>query len=76
MPQYLAAVPQDPATGGPLLFKKDAAAYTIYSVGPDKKDDGGDLNSELLKVIKQGYGRRIIRGADLGVRVVTLNGRP
>jgi len=70
VPQYLAAVPQDPATGGPLLFKQDATAYTIYSVGPDKKDDGGDLNSALLKAIKQGYGGRAIRGADLGVRVV------
>lgn len=70
VPQYLAVVPADPVTGRPLLFKQDAAAYTIYSVGLDKKDDGGDLNSQLLKVIKQGYGGRIIRGADLGVRVV------
>lgn len=70
VPKYLAAVPEDPVTGGPLLFRQDAAAYTIYSAGPDKKDDGGDLNSELLKVIKQGFGLRFIRGADLGVRVV------
>lgn len=70
VPPYLAAVPVDPVTGGPLLFKHDAAAYTIYSVGPDKNDDGGDLNSLLLKAIKQGYGGRVVRGADLGVRVV------
>lgn len=70
VPQYLAVVPADPVTGGPLLFKRDAAAYTIYSVGPDKKDDGGDLNSLLLKAIKQGFGGRVVRGADLGVRVV------
>ncbi len=70
VPHYLDSVPQDPVTGQPLLFKQDAAAYTIYSVGIDKKDDGGDLNSELLKGIKQGFGRRVIRGADLGVRVL------
>jgi hypothetical protein len=71
VPQYLAAVPQDPVTGQALLFKTDAGAYTIYSVGTDKKDNGGDLNSELLKVIQQGHGGgRAIRGADLGVRVV------
>jgi hypothetical protein len=70
VPDFLTSVPQDPITGGPLLFKQDAGAYTIYSVGPDLKDDGGDLNSELLKVIKQGYGRRIVAGADIGVRVV------
>lgn len=70
VPRYLPAVPEDPVTGQPLLFRQDAAAYAIYSVGIDKKDDGGDLNSDLLKVIKQGFGRRIIGGADLGVRVV------
>lgn len=70
MSRYLAAIPEDPVTQGPLLFNRDAAAYNIYSVGPDKKDDGGDLNSELLKAIKQGYGWRFIRGADLGARVV------
>lgn len=69
-PDYMASVPLDPATGAPMLFKKDAAAHTIYSVGPDKRDDGGDLTSELLKAIKTGYGRRTIRGADIGVRVV------
>lgn len=72
VPQYLDAVPQDPVTGGSLLFKQDSGAYTIYSVGPDKKDDGGDLNSELLKVIKQGYGVRVVRGADLGIRVTSI----
>lgn len=70
VPQYLDAVPLDPVTGQALLFKKQAGAYSIYSVGTDKQDNGGDLNSELLQVIKQGHGRRIIRGADLGVRVV------
>ncbi|MDP2321206.1 MAG: hypothetical protein Q8O42_17920 [Acidobacteriota bacterium] len=70
VPQYLDAVPQDPVTGQALLFKKEARSYTIYSVGTDKQDNGGDLNSELLQVIKQGHGRRTIRGADLGVRVV------
>jgi hypothetical protein len=69
-PAYLAAVPLDPVTGGPLLFKKAADAYTIYSAGPDRKDDGGDLTSELIKTIEQGYGRRTVRGADLGVRVL------
>jgi hypothetical protein len=70
VPQYLEAVSQDPATGQALLFKKDAGSYTIYSVGPDKKDDGGDLNSDLLARIKRGHGPRTLRGADLGVRVV------
>jgi hypothetical protein len=65
-PAYLAAVPPDPATGRPLLFKKAPDAYTIYSVGPDKKDDGG----ELLKTSEQGSVARRVSGADIGVRVL------
>jgi hypothetical protein len=72
VPHYLAAIPADPFTGAPLLYRAaaDGGAYTIYSVGPNQKDDGGDLTSELQQVIKRGWGRRIIRGADVGVRVL------
>ncbi|MFV2070079.1 MAG: hypothetical protein ACC645_24195, partial [Pirellulales bacterium] len=40
-PEYLPSIPQDPITGGPLLFKKNENGYRIYSVGLNKKDDGG-----------------------------------
>ncbi|MGH8638522.1 MAG: hypothetical protein ACREUZ_15400, partial [Burkholderiales bacterium] len=43
---------------------------TMYSVGPNQRDDQGDLSSELERVQQQGRGRRSIRGADIGVRVL------
>lgn len=32
---------QDPFGTGPLKFRQDAKGWTLYSVGPDEKDDGG-----------------------------------
>ncbi|MGH9374444.1 MAG: hypothetical protein ACRD15_23245, partial [Vicinamibacterales bacterium] len=69
-PTYLAAVPLDPLSGRPLLYRQTREAYTIYSVGPDGRDDGGDLASELHEVIKRGWGRRVIKGRDVGVRIL------
>lgn len=41
-PGYLKVVPPDPfALSGPLRYKRQGAAYSLYSVGPDGKDDGG-----------------------------------
>lgn len=70
VPAYLSAVPVDPYSGSELLYGKSSGAYTVYSVGPNRADDGGDLTSELEAVIQQGFGRRIIRGLDVGVRVI------
>ena len=72
VPVYLTAVPADPYPGHDLLFRAGPGRYTIYSVGPDGKDNGGDLTSQLEGVIRQGYGRHVIAGTDIGVRVVDL----
>ncbi len=37
----LAAVPNDPFTGKPLTFRRLPDGVTVYSVGPDGRDDGG-----------------------------------
>jgi len=70
VPSLLTAVPLDPLSGAPVLYARDATSYTIYSVGPDGDDNGGDLSSELRAVIERGWGQRAIRGRDQGVRVL------
>jgi hypothetical protein len=75
VPQYLREIPVDPYSGRPLLFRPAKNAYTVYSVGPNQQDDQGDLSSELDRAQQQGWGRRLIRGADVGVRVLTLESR-
>jgi hypothetical protein len=69
VPAYLEAVPIDPYSERPLLYRADDAGYTIYSVGPDLKDDGGDLTSEMERARARGARIPPIRGADVGVRV-------
>ena len=45
--ELLAAVPSDPYTGGPLGYRVGADGVTVYSTGPDKIDDGGDIGFRL-----------------------------
>ena len=41
VPEYLAAVPEDPMDGKPLKFRPLAKGYVVYSIGEDGTDDGG-----------------------------------
>ena len=45
-PEFLSAVPADPFVGSSLRFKKLAKGYVIYSVGRDRRDDGGKERAE------------------------------
>jgi hypothetical protein len=44
VPDYLKAVPADPYDGKPLRYKRLADGAVVYSVGPDRTDDGGARN--------------------------------
>jgi hypothetical protein len=42
VPADLESVPRDPfADGGPLSYRQAAGGYVLYSLGPNRKDDGG-----------------------------------
>jgi hypothetical protein len=41
VPKFLPRVPQDPFNRHEVLYRKEAVGYTVYSVGPDRRDDGG-----------------------------------
>jgi hypothetical protein len=41
VPALLPAVPTDPYDDAPLRYKKLPAGYVVYSIGEDRKDDGG-----------------------------------
>jgi hypothetical protein len=48
-PAFLPAVPTDPFDGRPLRYKKLSKGYLVYSIGRDRKDDGGvDGNSRKI----------------------------
>lgn len=41
VPKYLNAIPADPFTAGDFVYRLDESGYQLYSVGPDRRDDGG-----------------------------------
>jgi hypothetical protein len=43
-PEYLSEVPADPYDGLPLRYRRQDDHVVIYSVGPDRQDDGGNLD--------------------------------
>jgi hypothetical protein len=43
VPTYLPAVPVDPFTGKDMRLAKDSGGYIAYSVGSNRRDDGGDV---------------------------------
>jgi hypothetical protein len=47
VPEYLSQIPNDPFGDEPMHYSGHERGYTIYSVGPDRIDDGG------LKAIRE-----------------------
>lgn len=47
VPAYLPAVPGDPYSGQPMRYRALSSGYVVYSVGSDRKDDGGDMKTDI-----------------------------
>lgn len=47
VPQYLPSVPHDSCASGPLQLKTTADGIVIYSIGEDRRDDGGDPRHDV-----------------------------
>jgi hypothetical protein len=64
IPEYLDEIPVDPFDGKPLRFSQANGNWTVYSVGPDGKDDSGmpyDSKTEkgdLTFTLRSGRGTR------------------
>ncbi|HEV3023824.1 MAG TPA: DUF1559 domain-containing protein, partial [Pirellulales bacterium] len=41
VPEYLLAVPEDPFSGRTLIYRAESPNFVVYSVGRDRRDDGG-----------------------------------
>lgn len=64
VPSYLAGTPVDPFSGKSLIMKSDAGGYTVYSVGRNRKDDGG---ADADHLNPWGFGTET--PSDVGVRM-------
>jgi hypothetical protein len=67
VPEYLAAVPVDPYDGQPLRLRRLPEGLIVYSLGPDRTDDGGTVDCE----------HPLASGTDVGFRLwnVELRGK-
>ena len=55
VPDFIAALPDDPFGRGPLLYRADGGGgWIIYSVGPNGVDDGGDGEQDKDVVFPSG----------------------
>ena len=61
------AILTDPYTGGKLTYKKEDQSYLIYSAGPDKIDNGGDIAGKISETT----GKIEKMPEDIGLRIVT-----
>lgn len=59
VPRFLEAVPNDPFDGRPLRLRRLQDGLVIYSVGPDRVDDGGKLDGQTPDA----------RGTDVGFQL-------
>jgi hypothetical protein len=66
VPAFLAAVPEDPLSLKPLVYRRDADACVLYSVDANRKDDGGELYGHGAAIAKH-VGPQSPR--DLGIRM-------
>ena len=50
VPDYLAVLPEDPFSRAPLVYRLEDEGYMLYSVGLNRRDDGGrsGSNGDLL----------------------------
>lgn len=48
VPKFIASIPTDPYFGKPIRAKLGANPIAVYSVGRDRKDNGGDVSEEIL----------------------------
>jgi len=51
VPALLDAVPIDPFTGKPLVYRRDGEGFIVYSLGSNLKDDGGRSTWEFSQLV-------------------------
>jgi len=48
VPKYLNRLPTDPFSGNPLVYHPMGTNWILYSLGPDRVDDGGKPAGEIM----------------------------
>jgi len=51
VPDLLKEVPIDPFTGKPLVYRRDGEGFIVYSLGSNRKDDGGRSTYMITQLV-------------------------
>lgn len=43
VPEYVDELPQDPFNGEPFRYRREGDGFVLYSIGQNRKDDGGEM---------------------------------
>lgn len=67
VPDFIEAIPQDPVSQTPLLYRREEMGYLLYSPGEDGIDHGALLGADLLLVHRtaEGFAEVSSEGAGL-----------
>jgi hypothetical protein len=69
VPAYIDRLPLDPYTGQAMRYRALEGGYTVYSVGPNGRDDGGEMTpAEMRDLSRRDPEYRKTRD-DVGIRV-------
>ena len=49
-PEWIGQIPSDPFDGQSLQYRRSSPGYVVYSVGPDKEDNGGQAKGDARKI--------------------------
>jgi hypothetical protein len=58
LPKYLHRMPTDPFTGRQLVYKQTGTNWLLYSVGPDRVDNGGKPLDKAISGYNSGDGQK------------------
>ena len=70
VPDFVEALPIDPFTGEPLFFVTTEVGITVYSIGSNLVDDGGDFTVPKGKYAPLDVGFRLARQEKRGTIVM------
>ena len=70
VPQYINRLPIDPFDGKPIRSSKADSGITIYSVGENTIDDGGQVMPQERERLGRDFGFRLMDPEERGLRLV------
>jgi hypothetical protein len=74
-PAFIDALPIDPYSGKPMRFQSTATEFVVYSVGPDRSDNNGDITGAAAAGLTATSRQPRPAAGDVGLKITKRTGR-